>query len=97
MYHVFLTREAVKESGKRGKEFESKVSEILKELADSPRNLPAERLAGKLNFIYSHHFGFKGTSFRLCFTMDEMNMKITVVLLGPRENFYKILKKKLLI
>lgn len=95
MYHVFLTREAVKESRKRGKEFESKVGEILKELADNPRNLPAERLAGKLNFIYSHHFNFHGTSFRLCFTIDDVRMKIIVVLLGSRENFYKILRHKL--
>ena len=95
MYQIYLTKNAQKEIKKRGKKFKPKASEILQNLAADPIPPQAERLTGELNFIYSYHFSYVGTSFRFAYTVDEENMSITILMVGPRENFYKILRQKL--
>lgn len=95
MYQVFLTKEAVKRIKKQGKVFKKKVTPILEVLAKNPTQLQVEKLSGELSFVYSYHFGFSGTSFRLAYMINEKEKKITVLLVAPRENFYKILKERL--
>ncbi|OGF99415.1 hypothetical protein A3D78_00605 [Candidatus Gottesmanbacteria bacterium RIFCSPHIGHO2_02_FULL_39_14] len=94
MYQIFLTKNAAKEIKKQGKQFKTKAFEILQNLALDPTPPLAERLTGELDFIYSYHFSFAGTSFRLAYTIDKKNISITVITVGPRENFYKILRQK---
>lgn len=95
MYQVFVTRSVVKESKKRGKAFQKQVTHILEKLSSSPHPFHSEQLTGELEFVYSYHFNFTGTAFRLAYTIDEKEKRLTFVLLGPRENFYKTLKQKL--
>ena len=71
MYQIFLTKNAAKEIKKQGKQFKKKASEILQNLALDPTPPLAERLTGELDFIYSYHFSFAGTSFRLAYTIDK--------------------------
>ncbi len=95
MYNVVLTKQAVKQSKKRGQKFKKEVRKILQNLSLNPYPLIAQRLSGKLNFLYSYHFSFSGGAFRLAYSIDGKNKEITVIALGPRENFYEVLKQKL--
>ena len=68
MYQIFLTKNAQKEIKKQGKQFKKKATEILQILAAEPIPPQAERLTGELNFIYSYHFSFTGTSLGTSFS-----------------------------
>lgn len=95
MYQIYLSKSAAKAGKKQGKAFVIKIGTILTQLSKNPILRQAERLSGEFNFLYSYHFTNSGTAFRLCYQVDEEAKKITVVLIGPRENFYKILKQKI--
>lgn len=95
MYQIFLTRQADKECKKRKSQFKEKVMNILNILRTNPFPSQSERLTGELNFLYSFHFSFRGTAFRLVYSVEEMKKVITVIMIGPRENFYRTLKQKL--
>lgn len=95
MYKVYLTRQVEKEAKKQGKEFKNKLTEILQKLSFDPYPPQTERLSGELNFIYSYHFYYSGIAFRLAYLMNEEKNILTAIMIGPRENFYKILKQKI--
>ena len=95
MYKIFVVKEVEKRCKKQGKAFKVEISKILLKLQVNPFLPQAEQLSGQLNFIYSYHFNFSGTSYRLCYTVNKQEKLITIILVGPRENFYKILKQKL--
>ena len=95
VYQVYLSKSAAKTVKKQVKAFDIKIGTILKQLSKTPIPGQAERLSGEFNFLYSYHFTNNGTAFRLCYQVSEEAKTITVVLIGPRENFYKILKQKL--
>lgn len=95
MYNIFITKEAVKQCKKQGKVFKKEVSKILLSLKANPNPPQTEKLTGELKYIYSYHFSFGGTAFRLCYLVNTPEKTLTVIMVGPRENFYKILKQKL--
>lgn len=95
MYKVFLTKQVEKEVKKQGKQFKIKLSTVLQRLSLDPFPSKTERLSGELKFIYSYHFSYSGTAFRLAYIVDEKEKRLTIIMIGPRENFYKILKQKL--
>lgn len=95
MYSVFLTKQAAKESRKRGHKFKKELAEILVKLKSNPHPPKSEQLSGELNFIYSYHFNFSGTAYRLAYLVSKQEKILTVIMVGPRENFYKTLKQKI--
>ncbi len=95
MYQVFLTKQVAKEGKKRGQKFKKELEAILQKLGTDPFPPQTERLSGELNFLYSYHFSFSGSAFRLAYIVDEKENKLTLVMVGPRENFYKTLKQKI--
>ena len=95
MYTVHLSRSSVKEIKKRGRKFKEKVKEIGQKLSKNPHSLQAERLKKPFQLVYSYHFSFPGSTYRLAFTIDKNNKNVYVVLVAPRENFYKRLRKML--
>ncbi len=95
MYNVYITKEVVKQCKKQGKAFKKEVSKILVQLRESPILPQTEKLTGELKYIYSYHFSYSGTTFRLCYLINEKEKTLTVIMVGPRENFYKILKQKI--
>lgn len=96
MYKVKFGKTAAKQARKRREKFKEKINEIGRQLSKNPKSIKAEKLKKPLNFIYSHHFSFKGTAYRLAFTIDKTNKLINIVLLSPRENFYKKLRRIIL-
>lgn len=95
MYQVYLSKSAAKAGNKQGKAFVTKIGTMLTQLSKNPFPSQVERLSGEFNFLYSYHFTNAGIAFRLCYKVDKVAKTITVVLIRPRENFYKILKQKL--
>jgi len=95
MYQIFLTKQSIKECRKRGDKFKKEMAGILQKLATNPYLPQTSQLSGDLRFIYSYHFNYSGTAFRLAYTVNEREKTVTVLMLGPRKNFYQILKQKL--
>jgi len=95
MYKIYLGKQAVKVIKRRGEKFKKKINNILQLVTKNPNPAQSERLSGELSFIHSLHFNFAGTMFRLAYVVDEKAKRITIVLIGPRENFYSILRQKL--
>lgn len=95
MYQVFVTKQVAKESRKRGVKFKKKIATILNQLAGDPKPANTEILSGTLSFIYSYHFNFDGVAYRLAYQMDEEKKIIVALMVGPRENFYEKLRRKL--
>lgn len=48
-----------------------------------------EKLSGVLNFLYSFHFKFNNTHYRLAYTLDLDNKFIIIHFANTRENFYE--------
>lgn len=94
MYQVFLTKQVVKESKRRGSKFKKIVGAISQTLAQDPHPIASEQLSGELRHIWSYHFNFSGSAYRLAYLIDGKLKSITILMLGPRENFYKSLRQK---
>lgn len=95
MYQIFLTKTSVKEINKRGKIFKEEITEILRRLAFHPYPQQAEKLTCEMRFSWSYHFSFSGCAYRLAYTINEKEKTLTVIMAGPRENFYKSLRQKI--
>lgn len=95
MYQILITKKAEKEIKKRNGNFKKKIKDITDKLSKNPIPTQAKRLTGELNFVYSYHFTYVGSAFRLAYVIDEEKKTLTIVMVAPRENFYKILQRKL--
>lgn len=54
-----------------------------------------EELSGILKGIRSFHFNIRGTNYRVAYTIDENEKIVNVLMIGKREKFYQILKRRL--
>lgn len=93
MYKVYLSRSSTKQIRKRGEDFKKAVKNIGKQLGKDLSLVRAEKLNKPLNFVYSHHFSFSGTQYRLAFSIDKTEETVNIILVAPRENFYKKLRQ----
>ena len=50
----------------------------------------AEPLTGNLKGIYSHHFSFKGSQYRIAYQITE---NVIIITIATRENFYRDLSR----
>lgn len=65
---------------------------IQKILTDPYRG---EELSGILKGIRSFHFKIRATNYRVAYTIEEKEKIVNVLMIGKRENFYQILKRRL--
>ena len=70
------------------------LKKVNQQLENDYVSLSVESLSGKLRFLQSHHFRVGGVDYRLVFSVEEDRKLIYVWLVGPRENFYKELLKR---
>lgn len=56
----------------------------------------AEKLHGALKDVFSYHFKKNRVEYRVAYTIDEAKKVVYVIMAGKRENFYEILKRRLL-
>jgi mRNA-degrading endonuclease RelE of RelBE toxin-antitoxin system len=52
-----------------------------------------EELKGPLKGLRSCKFSFKGTRYRLAYRVDKADRVIEIALVGPRQNFYEMLRR----
>ena len=59
------------------------------------RNNPylGEKLTGSIHFLHSLHFKSKNVQYRIAYTINSKEKLVIVHLVGPRENFYKKLRR----
>ncbi len=55
-----------------------------------------EKLHGELEGVFSYHFRKNKVDYRIAYTVEEASNIVYIVMIGKRENFYEILKRRLL-
>lgn len=65
----------------------------IPKILDSPYR--AEKLIDDLSDIYSYHFRKSNTQYRISYTIDKEKKIVYILMIGKRENFYQILRKRL--
>lgn len=55
-----------------------------------------ESLYGDLEGVFSYHFRKNKVDYRIAYTVDEEKKIVFFIMIGKRENFYEILKRRLL-
>ena len=55
----------------------------------------SEQLSGNLSGIYSYHFKHTGNNYRISYLIDEDEKIVYFLMIGKRENFYKILSRRI--
>jgi len=55
-----------------------------------------EKLYGDLEGISSYHFRKNKVNYRIAYSVEEDKRIVYIVMIGKRENFYEILKRRLL-
>ncbi len=53
------------------------------------------KLTGNLAGIYSYHFTKNNVQYRICYTIDEKEKTVHILMIRPRENIYNILRKRI--
>ena len=91
MGNVILTEYAQEDLNKLNKTTLSRVIKALERL-DSNINL-GKRLTGRLNMVYSYRFGTSQGEYRTAYLIE--NGKAVVIAIGPRENFYRLLERRM--
>jgi len=72
---------------------EVKEVHILRILADPHCG---EELAGDLAGIYSYHFNKNKVQYRISYIVEEIGEIIFILMIGKREAFYRVLKRRLM-
>lgn len=92
-YVLKIQKSVTKDLRKLENELREKVLRELATLEESP--FAGERLHGKLSRFYSLHFNHNGVQYRLAYEVDPRKKVVLVLLVGPRENFYQKLDRKI--
>ena len=66
----------------------------LDRILSNPR--ASDRLHGDLEGIWSYHFKKSNVEYRIAYSIEESKKVICVLMIGKRENFYEILRRRLL-
>lgn len=88
---LMLTRTANKAQRKFEKPLRERVKQALLDIMTNPKQ-QGERLSQPLTMVYSHHFQYQGTAFRIAYQYTEEAGCVIVLLIGTHENFYKRVK-----
>ncbi len=62
-------------------------------LLDNPFN--GECLYGDLEGVFSYHFRKNKVDYRIAYTVDNEKKIVHIIMIGKRENFYEVLKRRL--
>lgn len=55
-----------------------------------------EKLHGGLEGVFSYHFRKNKVDYRIAYIVEEASSIVYIAMIGKRENFYEILKRRLL-
>ena len=54
-----------------------------------------EALVGDLSGLFAYHFTYRKQAYRIAYLIDEPAHVVFIMMIGKRENFYTILKRRL--
>jgi addiction module RelE/StbE family toxin len=54
-----------------------------------------EMLVGDLNGMLAYHFSYRKQAYRIAYITDDTAKIVFVMMIGKRENFYTILKRRI--
>ena len=87
MYELFIASSAKKSIKKSSYKLREKIFNEASVLNLNP--YLGKKLTGKLSFLYSLHFNYQGSSFRIAYQLDNQSRRIIIHLVGSREGFYQ--------
>ena len=93
MYSIEYRRSALKEIKKLDRAYRKEIVSHIENCAKRPYE--AGFLKGDLSGYLSYNFNIKGTGYRIIYSVNEATKAITIEMVGPRDNIYKKLKKRL--
>ncbi|MBI4359745.1 MAG: type II toxin-antitoxin system RelE/ParE family toxin [Candidatus Jacksonbacteria bacterium] len=68
-------------------------TKYLPVIANDPYGV-GDRLAGSLHIFWVYKFHYQGIQFRVAYQIIQEKLLIVLIQFGPRENFYKELKRR---
>lgn len=93
MYRIEAYSAVKKDIKKLDRKLKKEVKE--KYFADIERNpYEAEPLAYEFKGLWSYHFNYKGTQYRIVYEIYPKDGIILVIMIGTREEFYKALRRR---
>lgn len=90
-YRIIMAPAAHRRFKKFAPLLQEKVKAEAQILAEDPYSY--EELKGPLKGLRSYKFSFKGTDYRMAYRITEEKKLVEVVLVRPRQNFYKLLRQ----
>lgn len=54
-----------------------------------------EELVGDLSGLRAYHFTYQKNAYRIAYVLDETAEMVFVMMIGKRENFYTVLKRRI--
>ena len=66
----------------------------IEKILDDPHQA-GEPLSGSLEGVSSYHFRKNKVEYRIAFAVNEKAKIVYIIMVGKRENFYEILKRRL--
>jgi addiction module RelE/StbE family toxin len=54
-----------------------------------------EELVGDLSGMHAYHFSYQKQAYRIAYVVDDTAETVFVMMIGKRENFYTILKRRI--
>ncbi|MBI4824697.1 MAG: type II toxin-antitoxin system mRNA interferase toxin, RelE/StbE family [Nitrospirae bacterium] len=66
----------------------------FKKIRESP--FGAHELGYAFKGLWSYHFSFEGTEYRIVYEIFEKDKLIVVIMIGKRESFYEKLRRRLI-
>jgi len=89
-YHPQIRKDLKKIDPKLRKIIET---EYIQEILSAPEK--GEPLVGDLRDIRSYHFSFVKQEYRIAYVIYEETKTVSVLMIGKRGEFYKLLKKRI--
>jgi mRNA-degrading endonuclease RelE of RelBE toxin-antitoxin system len=93
MFQLFITSSAKRSAKRLPRQVREEVIAQSEKLKENP--YLGEKLTGPLHFLYSLHIKMNNIHYRVAYTVDAEQKRITVYLIGPREGFYQRLTRLL--
>jgi mRNA interferase RelE/StbE len=94
MFEIKSIKAVTKDLKKLSHEVLKEIKKVhYKNIRENP--FQSKELGYSFKGLYSYHFFFKGTSYRIVYEIFEKDELIVVVMISTRESFYDKLKRRL--
>lgn len=93
MYEIIIPNSVKRDIKKLDKPVQRETLNLLKSIAENPYQ--GEGLTGNYYNLFKLRYFSSGVHLRIIYRIMEQEMQVLVLLVGTRENIYKVLKRRL--